>query len=256
MLGISKPVHTEEQLKEFRKNSKEKYDLTQEQRKMENKLRKLKNERLIASAAGDELEAKRIQRKINEQQAAYREFSEENNLYYDRKRATVEGYRRISVAEPKETIAKSLNKPANNDIISTTNEGKAVEDVHYVGKINKEIFSCVTKDIITDDVIITDELIEHIKERHPNDFEKYNEYIRLAVEQPEYIIEANKEKSALILKSFIEDNNRFKTILRIVTSTDNENYKNSIITFMKINEKERKRLIKNKNTLQIGINLL
>lgn len=52
---------------------------------------------MIASAAGDELEAKRIQRKINEQQAAYREFSEENNLYYDRKRATVDGYRRISV---------------------------------------------------------------------------------------------------------------------------------------------------------------
>ena len=96
VLGISKPVHSEEQLKEFEKNSKDKYDLTQEQRRMENKLRKLKNERLLASASGDELEAKRIQRKINEQQIAYRKFSEEHNLYYDRKRATVEGYRRIS----------------------------------------------------------------------------------------------------------------------------------------------------------------
>ena len=116
ILGISKPVHTEEELKEFEKNSKEKYDLTQEQRKMENKLRKLKNERLIASAAGDEIEAKRIQRKINEQQAAYRKFSEENNLYYDRKRATVEGYRRISA---KEIVANNQKR----DII---NIGKAV----------------------------------------------------------------------------------------------------------------------------------
>ena len=100
VIGISKPVHSEEQLKEFEKNSKDKYDLTQEQRRMENKLRKLKNERLLASASGDELEAKRIQRKINEQQTAYRKFSEEHNLYYDRKRATIEGYRRISTKMP------------------------------------------------------------------------------------------------------------------------------------------------------------
>ena len=251
VLGVSKPVHTEEQLKEFQKNSEKKYDLTQEQRRMENKLRRLKNERLIASATGDELEAKRIQRKINEQQTAYRKFSEENNLYYDRKRATVEGYSRISVAKNKENSTNLLNKTVSNDIISTAKESKAVEDVHFVGKINKDIYSCVTKDIVTDEVIITDERIQHIKERHPNDFERYSEYIRLAVEQPEFIIEANKNKenSALILKSFTNKKEQFKMILRLLTSTDDPKYKNSIITFMKIDDKEWKRLIKNKKIL-------
>lgn len=109
VLGVSEPAYSEEQLKDFLKNSEEKYDLTQEQRKMENKLRRLKNERLIASAAGDELEAKRLQRKINEQQTAYREFSEEHGLYYDRKRATVDGYRRISI--------KGLQNLENRDIL-------------------------------------------------------------------------------------------------------------------------------------------
>ncbi|MEE1047391.1 MAG: PBECR2 nuclease fold domain-containing protein, partial [Clostridia bacterium] len=97
--------------------------------------------------------------------------------------------------------------------------------------------------------IITDERIQHIKEGHPNDYEKYCSYMKQIIENPEYIIEANKEKTALILKSFSDGEEQFKTILRLVTSTDNQDYKNSIITFMKINEKEWKRLIKNKKIL-------
>ncbi|MGN1320442.1 MAG: phage minor capsid protein [Acutalibacteraceae bacterium] len=100
VIGVSEPVYTEEQLKEFAENSKQKYELTQKQRAMETKLRRLKTERIAASAAGDELEAKRIQRKINEQQTIYRRFSEKNNLLYDTKRASVEGYRRISSKIP------------------------------------------------------------------------------------------------------------------------------------------------------------
>lgn len=43
--------------------------------------------------------------------------------------------------------------------------------MHKVGKINIDIFKCVTEDIITNEVIITDERIEHIKDHHPNDYE-------------------------------------------------------------------------------------
>ena len=42
--------------------------------------------------------------------------------------------------------------------------------MYYVGKIDIRIFRCINPDIITDDVIITDERISHIKERHPNDY--------------------------------------------------------------------------------------
>lgn len=194
-------------------NSQRKYKLTQQQRAMETKLRTLKAERIALTAAGDEIGAKQIQKKINEQQKAYRQFSEKNNLLYDTKRASVEGYRQISVKETNET-----SNELTNNIVPTVDKNKALKDVHYIGKINKDIYSCVTKDIVTDEVIITDERIQHIKERHPNDFERYSEYIRFAVENPDYIIEANKDKgkSALILKSFVEDNKRFKSVLRLV----------------------------------------
>ena len=72
--------------------------------------------------------------------------------------------------------------------------------MYLVGKIDIEIYNCITKDITTDEVIITDKQIDHIKNRHPNDYELFNKYLRKIVEQPDYIIEANKPFTALILK--------------------------------------------------------
>ena len=118
-----------------------------------------------------------------------------------------------------------------------------------IGKIDIEIYKCVAEDIVTDEVIITDERIQHIKSRHPDDYEKYCKYMSEIIKNLEYIIEANKPRTALLLKSFEDEGIPFKTILRLVTSSDNITYKNSIITFMKINDKEWNRLIKNKKIL-------
>lgn len=130
VIGVSEPVYTDEQLKEFAENSKQKYELTQKQRAMETKLRRLKTERIAASAAGDELEAKRIQRKINEQQTIYRRFSEKNNLLYDTKRASVEGYRRISV-KSKDVSLKHLQSVADDDIMKSVHKENIVEAMKY-----------------------------------------------------------------------------------------------------------------------------
>ncbi len=148
-----------------------------------------------------------------------------------------------------EELKKSVEKSNDSGIIKSKEVETAVSDVHNVGKIDRRIYSCITKDIVTDEVIITDERIQHIKDHHPKDFERYYNYLKEIVTKPKYIIEANKPNSALILKSFSEGKEKFKTVLRIITSTDNIEFKNSIITFMKINEKEWKRLINNKKIL-------
>lgn len=121
--------------------------------------------------------------------------------------------------------------------------------MYYIGKIDIEKFKNVSEEILTDEVIITDERVQHIKDRHPNHYEQYFKYMQEIISDPEYIIEANKPKTALILKSFSVNGKHFKTVLRLVTPTDNKNFKNSIITFMKISEKEWIRLIKNKKIL-------
>ncbi len=140
----------------------------------------------------------------------------------------------------------SVVNAGSSDIIKPANAKEEIE-VHSVGKIDKDIYKCVTEDIVTDEVIITDERIDHIMERHPNDYERYYEYLKRSVEEPDYIIESHKPNTALILKEIADtDGEIFKTILRLTTSVDNPDFKNSIITFMKINKKEWDRLLRNK----------
>ena len=88
-----------------------------------------------------------------------------------------------------------------------------------------------------------------LKNRHPNDYELFNKYFEKIVEQPDYIIEANKPFTALILKEIQIDNKKFKTVVRLATSNDTPSYKNSIITFMKIDDREWNRILKNKKIL-------
>lgn len=143
---------------------------------------------------------------------------------------------------------KSIAKQVDSDIMVSSG-AKEVADVHTVGKIDKKIYKCITEDIVTDEVIITDNQIQHIKDRHPNDYERFASYFDEIVKKPDYIIEANKPNTALILKEIRKENEVFKTVLRLATSNDNPQYKNSIITFMKIDEKEWNRLLRNKNVL-------
>ena len=127
---------------------------------------------------------------------------------------------------------------------------KEVLTLHLIGKIDKEIYKCITEDILTDEVIITDRQVEHIKERHPNDFEQFEKYFGQIVAEPDYIIETSKPKTALVLKEVqSEENEVFKTVVRLATSDDTPGYKNSIITFMKIDDKEWNRLLRNKKIL-------
>lgn len=83
------------------------------------------------------------------------------------------------------------------DTLCTAREEKSVQ-VYTIGRIDRNIYKCVTEDIITDEVIITDERIAHIQERHPNDYERYYKYLKEIVEHPQYIVETNKPYTALI----------------------------------------------------------
>ena len=121
--------------------------------------------------------------------------------------------------------------------------------MHKVGKIDIEKNKCVTDDITTDEVIITDEQIQHIKERHPNDYEKYFGYVREIISDPDYILEANKPYTAFILKHIVDNGRKYQVILRLKTSADPKEYKNSIITFLMVGEKRYKRYLRTKKVL-------
>lgn len=122
-------------------------------------------------------------------------------------------------------------------IIKSKSQKDGGSGVQTVGHINIDIYRCVTDDIATDEVVITPERVQHIKDRHPGDYERYFAYIKEIVEHPDYILEANKPYSALVLKHIEDNGKNYKLILRLKTSTDPEGYKNSIISFQKVEDK-------------------
>lgn len=122
-------------------------------------------------------------------------------------------------------------------------------DVHTVGHIDVEKYRCITDDIATDEVIITDERIQHIKERHPGDYERYIGYIPKILAEPDYILEANKSNTGVILKEIEESGEKFKVILRVKVESDPADYKNSILSFWHIGETTWNKNVKNKKIL-------
>lgn len=121
--------------------------------------------------------------------------------------------------------------------------------MHTVGKIDRDIYKCITEDIVTDEVIITDNQIQHIKERHPNDYERFSKYFKEVIENPDYILESNMPNTAFLLKHIINKEIAVQLILRLQTSTDPDNYKNSIITFLKISQRKWDKYLRNKKIL-------
>jgi uncharacterized protein YigE (DUF2233 family) len=121
--------------------------------------------------------------------------------------------------------------------------------VHIIGKINRNIYKCITDDIRTEDVIITDERIAHIIERRGQKF--YDTYCNCfadIIRDPDYIF-LDKINTALVCKQIYQDDKFVNLALRIAVSTDNPEYKNSIITAVGENEKRFRQRLRNKEPL-------
>lgn len=109
--------------------------------------------------------------------------------------------------------------------------------MYAVGEIDIEKYHVVSDRIRTSEVIITDERIAHIQKRHPNDYERYSRYMEDIVKNPQYILEANKPNTAVLLKEYRNDDERIQLILRLAIEEDPQGYKNSVITFLRIEKK-------------------
>lgn len=118
--------------------------------------------------------------------------------------------------------------------------------MQYIAKIDKAKFKMINENIKSDIVILTNRQVEHIKERHPNDYERYFIYFKEIIENPDYIIKDTRPNTGLLLKEIKEEEKYFELILRLHTEKDNPKYRNSIITFFKINKRKYQQYLRNK----------
>lgn len=243
--GVSERTYTDEQLKHiddghsctFDGKDYTAYEATQMQRRIERTVRKLKREKAAYKAAGLHEDETAVSIRLGRLNSKYKAFSAAAGLPEQRERIRA-----------LYTDAKTLVKTEKSAIVSKTAD-KGGSGVQAIGKIDIEKYRVVSKDVRTDEVVITDERIQHIKDRHPNDFERYSEYIAEIVKNPDYILEANKPNTALLLKEFTDADERFQLILRMAVEGDNPGYKNSVITFLKVEKKRYKRYLRTKKIL-------
>ena len=225
-----------------------KYEITQMQRALERRVRKYKRRYLAETAAGVDASQSAAKLKAARQQLSA--FLAETGEKLDGARATVPGFgqREARLADADQ---KRYTNPAASGILDTSNRIGVNPDVNFVCKLDKELYKVVTEDIRTDEVIITDERIQHIQERHPDDYERFSTYLAEIIQNPDYIIRDPRPQTGMLLKEITvgETGEHFRIALRLAASQDPVHYKNSIITFLKIRQKEWERLIHNKEIL-------
>ena len=256
ILGVTLPQYTKEELEKYRLDNERgidyagkhytMYEATQRQRRLEASMRRQKRRILADEATGDQEKKQQDQIKLQVLNQEYRRFSKAAGLRTQDARAEVVGF---SAKHGFTKIANTVDVSSKSVTMDVQNGRGDEATVHQIGRIDTEKYSVVSKQIRTDEVVITDERIEHIREHHPNDFERYSQYISQMLFSPQYILEDPVPNTAVLLQEFSENDERFRLILRLAVFGDDQYKKNSVITFLKISEKKFRKYIRNKKIL-------
>lgn len=95
----------------------------------------------------------------------------------------------------------------------------------------------------TDEVIITNERFEHIKERHGIDVSLFEEYASIAVTKPDIVLKDTMHDNTVFMVKKLPETN-LNVVVRLALNTDTVGLKNSVMTFYRIREKNLKKLEK------------
>lgn len=118
-----------------------------------------------------------------------------------------------------------------------------------IGRIDREIFRCIAEDIVTEEVVMTDNQLEHILQRHLEVFPAVLDVLRDILRDPDYIIEDKHPYTGLVVKRLETGSESLQVVLRICTSEDQPGYKNSVISCWKISERRLQNYLRNKKIL-------
>lgn len=171
----------------------------------------------------------------------------------------VNAMRRIDYAAHRERInaqkraayaaRTAYTNQAASAILDTSNKIGVNPDVNYICDLNPEIYKVAVSTITTRHVIITDKQLEHIRERHPDISATVMEQLTEIIHAPDYIIETDMPYTANILKHLEINGKGYQLVLRIRTDVDPEDFQNSVITFMSVNEKRYRQYLRNRKIL-------
>ncbi len=154
------------------------------------------------------------------------------------------------IVSNKERITKEeyqLQEKLIGDDVIASHESDVI---HSLGTLNWKIYNCITNRHIADEVIITEEQIRHMKERHPEAYQDTVYYLRKVLDHPDYIFRDKHPDTGLVVKEMRnEKKESFLLVLKIAVSDERKGYKNSVITSWKITEKRLNNYLRNKDII-------
>ena len=138
---------------------------------------------------------------------------------------------------------KGIDKSGESDIIKE--RGEEVTEIIPLGKLNLKPLENEFGRFRTDEIIVTNERLDHIKIHHPQDYDLFEKYGKDSVLTPDIIIkDCKNDNTVFMIKNL--DNTNLNVVVKLILESDKEDYKNSVMTFYRIRNRNLKKL-ENKN---------
>lgn len=244
--GVSNPVKypPEPKPKDINGRKYDYYAMTQKQRQLERGIRALKREKEALKALGQDTHAVAAQIKLKT--AEYKQFSAQCGISLKANRLRVEsGTSDLTKTEAWKTYQEEKEAVAKQPVRDTS----VSEMLEYrkFGKVDTSIFENKFGELQTDEVILTNERMAHIKERHPEDIELFEKYGKQCIDSPDLIISDEKNEGTVFMIKTVAETN-LNVVLRLALGQDERKLKNSVMTFWRIRKRNLKKLIE-KNEL-------
>ena len=197
---------------------------------------------------------------LKNQEAALSDFLNQTGFKREHDRTQVLGFDRslsgkAKAAAKKESMstymgssAKMVDNGGKSGIIKPVKINSEVQDVHYIGKIDRNILEKEFGTLKTSDVVLTEERKLHIKERHPDDFNIFEQNCNDIITHPQIILKDEKNKDTIFMIKHIDDTN-LNIIVKLAVIGDKKHPKNSIMSSYRIRDKNVKKLEKRNKVL-------
>ena len=272
----NKPIDTEA--------NRRAYELSQTQRAMERRIRAQKRKCTALHTAVKNCEdpagKAKLQEKytqsakhLQDQNAAYAKFCEENDLKPYHERLAVAGWdhsaastasaaarqswtsaeavdaRQVQTQQAPPVQAPPVQAPPVQapPVQAPPVQAPPVQAPPVIAKLDVQRYSCVVEHIRSSDVILTEKQKEHIIERRGKEFyDKYSPYFKEIIENPDYIFKDKKyENTAIASKTISLNSKNISVVVRIAVEGDEPWRKSSVITVMCENEKRYRQRVRN-----------
>ena len=110
-----------------------------------------------------------------------------------------------------------------------------------LGKLDTRPLKNEFGDLQTDEIIVTNERLDHIKTHHADDYVYFKKYGTDAVLSPNEIIKDLKNDGTVFMIKYLPDTN-LNVVVKLALNPDKIGWKNSVMTSFRIRERNLRKL--------------